>query len=90
MSQLSETTAILAEQIRQLVPAAADVDLTPEDPLITSGLLDSLTLFRLITAIQRQFGIKIRPQEVVAKNFATLAAIDRLISAKQLEREAQP
>lgn len=82
---------ILAEHIQtKLLPAGSGVVLTPETPLLQSGLIDSLTLFRFLTFIQRRFQIKIRPKEVVAENFATLAATERLISAKQQATEGQP
>lgn len=90
MSPSSDIVAILTQQIQhQLVPAAAEIDLTPDYPLIASGLLDSLTLFRLVTFVQNQFQIKIRPAEIRVEHFATIDSIERLITEKRIESNAR-
>lgn len=86
MSQPNEISAILAEHIQgQLIPAAAELTLTPDYPLIESGLIDSLTLFRLVTFLQERFKVRIRPDEIVVENFATLFDMVRLVESKQAE-----
>lgn len=62
------------------------MDLTPDTPLIESGIIDSLTLFKLIDFVQKQFVVKIKPSEITLENFATVWAIEQLLIAKQQER----
>ena len=57
--------------------------LTPDTPLIESGLIDSLTLFKLIDFVQRQTAIRVEPAEITLDNFGTPAAIERLVAAKR-------
>lgn len=82
--------SVMAEHIRtHLLPAESDLLLTPGYPLLQSGLIDSLSLFRFLTFVQRHFQVKIRPKEVVAENFATLAAVERLVLSKLQQQERQ-
>lgn len=74
-----ETTAAYIERDLLRRPLA----LTAETPLIASGLIDSLTLFRLVDFVQRQFGVRVEPAEITIENFATLADIARLVAARQ-------
>jgi acyl carrier protein len=60
----------------------SEVVLTPDLPLIQAGLIDSLELFKLINFIEKQFEIKIGPNEIVLSNFETLAAIQKLVESK--------
>lgn len=59
---------------------------TPDTPLLQSGLIDSLTLFKLIDFMQKELVVKIKPSEITLENFATVRAIEQLLMAKQQER----
>jgi methoxymalonate biosynthesis acyl carrier protein len=54
----------------------------PDTPLIDSGIVDSLGLFKLIAHIEDEFKVKIEPEDVQIENFATLNAIAGLIRSK--------
>jgi acyl carrier protein len=62
-------------------PPAAD-ELTANYPLLTSGLLDSLTLFKLLLYLEEKFQVSVQPAEIVAEHFATPAAIEQLIRSR--------
>ena len=47
--------------------------------ILESGLIDSLDLFKLIAHLDDELGVQIQPSEITADNFATPAAIIRLI-----------
>ena len=57
----------------------------PEEPLISSSILDSLGLLRVITFIEEQFGIKVGDGEVGDQNFGTLSRILSFVERKQSE-----
>jgi|JI10StandDraft_1071094.scaffolds.fasta_scaffold3343991_1 acyl carrier protein len=62
-------------------PPAAD-ELTANFPLLTSGLLDSLTLFKLLLYLEEKFQVSVQPEEIVAEHFATPAAIEQLVRSR--------
>ena len=49
--------------------------LSAEDDLLGSGLLDSMSLMRMIAFIEKKFESKIPPQDLVIENFETVRAI---------------
>ena len=54
----------------------------PEKSLIDSGILDSLALVELITYIEEQFGVTVKPKEVFPENFQTINAISAFVESK--------
>ena len=69
--------------IEHLAPAVGlGATLGDEDDLIDSGVVDSLGIFQLIAFLEERFGIKIGDEEITPENFGTIAAIDRLVSAR--------
>jgi len=84
MMQDPTPTAIVIEYLQtNLNRLEEELTLTAGTSLIRSGLIDSLTLFKLITFIQKRFGIKIDPHEITLENFATTQAIAMLVESKQ-------
>lgn len=59
-----------------------EVTLSRDISLIQQGIIDSLGIFVLIAFIEKQFGIKCEPQDVVLENFRTVQAIERLVTVK--------
>lgn len=51
-------------------------------PLIEEGIIDSLGIFLLIAFIEDQFKIKIKPDDVVLKNFDSVNAMKALILSR--------
>lgn len=56
--------------------------LTAESALIDAGLIDSLSIFRLIVFIEQEFGTSVVDEDITLENFETLKAIARLVQAK--------
>ena len=65
-----------------------DVDLAPDDNLLLSGLLSSLDVVRLVSYIEKESGIKIKPGEITLKNFKTINAIGQFVERKNTEEMA--
>jgi|MudIll2142460700_1097286.scaffolds.fasta_scaffold42634_2 acyl carrier protein len=54
----------------------------PDDSLISSGVLDSLTLLQLISFIEEEFGITVQDEEMARENFQTINDIVSLVERK--------
>jgi acyl carrier protein len=59
------------------------VEIKPDSSLISSGLLDSLTLLQLISFIEERFEIKVSDLEMVPDNFQTINAMKAFILKKK-------
>ena len=47
--------------------------------LVEEGVVDSLGIMALISYVEKQFGARIKPEDVVVENFSTVAAIVQLV-----------
>ncbi len=54
-----------------------------DQSLLSSGILDSLSLLRLIDYIQEDMGVEIDVEEITPDNFQTINAAARLIESKR-------
>jgi acyl carrier protein len=72
-------TFILDEYLPGEDPAA----LTDTTPLMTTGILDSIAVLKVVTFLEKQFGITIQPHEAVVENLNTIPDIARLVMSKQ-------
>lgn len=80
---------ILTSYLQSGLPhSQGEVLLTPEYPLLESGLIDSLSLFKLVTFVEERFQVEVRPNEIMPDNFATLATVARLVQRKQQAQES--
>jgi len=71
-------TFILNEYLPGEDPAA----LTDATPLMTTGILDSIAVLKIVTFLENQFHITIEPHEAVVENLNTLSDIARLVISK--------
>jgi len=60
---------------RELVQDATLLPLGNATPLLETGILDSLSLLRLVMFIQDQFGIAVDDLDLVPEHFASVDAI---------------
>lgn len=54
---------------------ARDPRVAPDTPLFAAGLIDSLAILHLIGWVERATGVTVRIEQVVMRNFQTVAAI---------------
>jgi acyl carrier protein len=50
---------------------------------MTTGILDSIAVLKVVTFLENQFGITIGPREAVVENMNTISDITRLVKAKK-------
>ena len=72
-------TFILNEFLPEEDPAA----LTDTTPLVTTGILDSIAVLKVVTFLENQFHITIEPHEAVVENLNTLSDIGGLVMSKK-------
>jgi acyl carrier protein len=73
-------TFILNEYLPGEDPAA----LTDATPLMTTGILDSIAVLKVVTFLENQFGITIEPHEAVVENLNTLSDMAQLVTSKKV------
>ena len=56
--------------------------ISPDESLISSGVIDSLGILRIIAFIEERFGISVDDEEVIPTNFETINTIRSLVENK--------
>ena len=59
-----------------------------DDPLLGSGVIDSVGVIELVEFLQTTFAFKVGDEEIVEQNLGTLNAIGRFVYAKCQETRA--
>jgi acyl carrier protein len=67
---------------RELVQDSAQLPLANEAPLLESGIIDSLSLLRLVTFLEERFGITMGDADLLPENFASVNAICAYLSTR--------
>ena len=75
----STIESFIVEEI-MMVSKETRIDL--ESSLIKSGIVDSLSLLRLISFLEEKFGIVIDDEDVVPENFDTIKIMESLVAEK--------
>jgi acyl carrier protein len=60
----------------------SDWKLGADDPMLGSGVIDSVGVIELVEFLQRTFGIEIADQEITETNLGSLNAVGRFIHQK--------
>ena len=68
---------------RELVQDPALLPLANETPLLESGILDSLTLLRLVVFLEERFGITMGDADLLPENFASVNTICAYLRARE-------
>lgn len=74
--------AIIIRYIQEnLLTGKGEIELTPEDDLLGSGLLDSMGVMRLVGFVEETFHIKIPPEDIIIENFIDVKAITNYVES---------
>lgn len=76
----------VASQILEFLTAELDRSgrpavVAPDVPLLDSGLLDSVTLMRLIAYLEETFAVALPADQIVPEHFATVDSIAALVDS---------
>ena len=69
--------------LNEFLPGEDPAELTDTTALLTTGILDSIAVLKVVTFLEKQFGIAIEPHEAVVENLDTLSDITRLVMLKK-------
>jgi acyl carrier protein len=69
--------------LNEFLPGEDPAELTPDSPLISGGILDSIATLRLLMFMEETWGVTFEPHEVDKENLDTLSLIERLLASKQ-------
>lgn len=64
-----------------LLTGKGKIELSPDDDLLGSGLLDSMGVMRLVGFVEETFNIKIPPEDIVIENFMDVKAITSYVES---------
>ena len=74
--------AIIIKYIQDnLLTGKGKIELSPEDELLGSGLLDSMGVMRLVGFVEETFNTKIPPEDIVIENFMDVKAITNYVES---------
>lgn len=74
--------SILEKYILDEILMTDQKKIDPDESLINSGVIDSLSLLRIIDFAEKRFNIKVEDTEVVPDNFETINVMETLIAGK--------
>ena len=69
--------------LREFLPGEDGSELTATTPLITGGILDSISTLRLVTFLKDQFGITIEAHEAGVERLDSIEQIEALLAEKR-------
>ena len=69
--------------LNEFLPGEDPAALTDTTALVTTGILDSIAVLKVVTFLENQFGITIEAHEAVVENLNTLSDITRLVMSKK-------
>ena len=72
---MSSPILILLQLIRP------EVNFESSDDFVEDALLDSLDIILLVSEIESAFGVKIPGEQVIAENFSSVGAIEKLLKS---------
>ncbi len=62
---------------------AEDDDLSSDEPLLGSGIVDSLGIMRLVSYIEEEFGVVVPEEELVPDHFQTVSRLAAFVERLQ-------
>jgi acyl carrier protein len=69
--------------LNEFLPGEDASALTDTVPLISTGILDSIAVLKLVAFLEEQFGITIAAHEADVDHLNTIAEITRLVESKR-------
>jgi acyl carrier protein len=83
MNEQDISNAVKTFILNEYLPGEDPAALTDTTALMTTGILDSIAVLKVVTFLENEFGITIQPHEAVVDNLNTISDIARLVMAKK-------
>jgi len=87
MDSIEQTLCAFIQTAFIVERGSGDRTLSPDDPLVASGVVDSLGIFEVIAFVEEQFSVNVLPEDVVIDNFETVHAIGNLVHSRLVSRQ---
>lgn len=81
---MSKVEVLLRYISEDLLVGQSDLALEADENILTSGLIDSLGIMRVVTFIEDEFGIAIPPEDVTIEHFRTVQHLANYLDQKSL------
>jgi acyl carrier protein len=69
--------------LQEFLPGEDPADLTDRTPLITGAILDSISTLKLVTFLEKHFGIMVEAHEAAVEHLDTIGQIAALVARKK-------
>jgi acyl carrier protein len=76
--------AVAMDNVRDFIKSELIVsssDVTDDQELLMSGLLDSMNVMRLVGFLETEFSTTIPPEDVIIENFSSISQISRYMQS---------
>ena len=74
---------MLMEYIKEEFLRGRHANLTDNDDLLNSGILNSLAILQLVAHIEEQLGIEVPVEDVVYENFQSVASLSAYLDSQK-------
>ena len=79
----TDIISALAKHIAEKIIKQPNRVITPDEPIISSGLIDSFSLMDLSLLVEDNFGVRIEDTELNVETFDSLQQLAALIQSRQ-------
>jgi len=86
--EIGDEEAVRRFVLRELL-RDEDIDLAVNEPIFSSGLLDSFSVVQLICFLEDRFGLKIPVADVTIEDFDTITRALRVVAKLQASQRGQ-
>ena len=77
---MNNTETLIMDYIKQELVHNANANISPEDDLLESGIINSLGILQIVSFVEDTLGIDIPAEDVVYENFHSVAALSDYLS----------
>jgi acyl carrier protein len=56
--------------------------LAPDDDLLEQGIIDSMGILKLVTFLEKDYGIQVMDEDIIPENFQNLTSIVKFVELK--------
>ncbi len=74
--------ALILEFLRDHLAGDESLEIEPDDNLLTSGLIDSVGIVRLIAHVRERTDVTVPPQDMVPDNFRTIRTMAAYVESR--------
>ncbi len=83
MNELADLKEKIRGFLKERFPLARTRGIQNNDPLLESGVLDSLGVLDVVSFAEKEFGIQVNDEELVPENFQTIDHLADFVLAKR-------